>query len=275
MDEHLAVRLLRPYLNPFMRKFMSVFVLVAVATFVVLLDVYITYEKRTELRVQAAGALLQASVRLASSTPTETVTETATPTSTNTPTPTDTPTATPSPTATATATPTLTKTPRPTRTPTRVPTLAPLRATATPRPRPPTAVPPPAVQIDAYALQVLQLTNNERAMAGLRPLRLSGNLTAAASWFAQDMASHRITTLSHTDSLGRDAPDRMLAFGYRWLYYAENIAEGYSSPQAVVAAWMASPGHRENILNPRMTEIGLGHAAGGRIDYAVQDFGTR
>ncbi|MGE5138838.1 MAG: CAP domain-containing protein [Rudaea sp.] len=254
-----------------MQKFLSVFVLVAVATFVVLLDAYITYEKRSELRVQAAGALLQASVQLASPTSTETATETATPTATSTATPTDTPTATPSSTPTATATPTWTRTPRPTRTP----TLVPRRATATPRPRLPTAVPVPVVQLDAYSQQVLNRTNSQRAMAGLRPLRLNANLTAAAGWFAQDMASHRVTMLSHTDSLGRDAPDRMLAFGYRWLYYAENIAEGYSSPQAVVAAWMASPGHRENILNPRMTEIGLGHAAAGRIDYAVQDFGTR
>ncbi len=133
----------------------------------------------------------------------------------------------------------------------------------------------PASQIDAFSQRVFQLTNAERTKRGLRPLRLNAKLNNSANWFAQDMANHQVQTLSHIDSLGRDPGARLHAFGYRWTAYGENIARGYTSPEAVVAAWMASPGHRANILNPRYTAIGVGHAVGGGQDYWVQDFGRR
>jgi uncharacterized protein YkwD len=45
--------------------------------------------------------------------------------------------------------------------------------------------------------------------------------------------------------------------------WGENIAQGYGSAQSVVAAWMASPGHRANILNPAYHYMGLGYVAAG------------
>ncbi len=129
--------------------------------------------------------------------------------------------------------------------------------------------------MDAAAQRVFELTNAERARQGLPALRLNANLISAAGWFAQDMAAHQVGSLSHTDSLGRDAPTRISQFGYRWLYFAENIAMRYPSPETVVAGWMASEGHRENILNSHVTEIGIGHVQANGIDYWVQDFGSR
>ncbi len=194
---------------------------------------------------------------------------TLTPLPTNTPSFTATPTATVPPADTPTLAPTNTSVP-PTRTPTHIPTRTPRPATAAP-----TATAVPVYPMDAAAQRVFELTNAERARQGLPALRLNPNLISAAGWFAQDMAANEVNSLSHTDSLGRDAPTRISQFGYRWLYFAENIAMGYPTADAVMAGWMGSEGHRENILNPTMNEIGIGHVQANGWDYWVEDFGAR
>jgi uncharacterized protein YkwD len=62
-----------------------------------------------------------------------------------------------------------------------------------------------------------------------------------------------------------------------WSALGENIAGGYPTADAVVAGWMASPGHRANILSPRFTEMGVGRvtAAGTYGTYWAQEFGGR
>ena len=69
--------------------------------------------------------------------------------------------------------------------------------------------------------------------------------------------------------------DRLSAVGYRWQAYAENVAYGQGSPASAVTAWMGSSGHRANILNPALTELGTAVARGsdGR-PYYVQVFGN-
>ena len=84
--------------------------------------------------------------------------------------------------------------------------------------------------------------------------------------------------MDHTNPDGQDPGDRMRAAGYRGSSWGENIAAGYDSAQKVVAAWMQSDGHRENILNCRFTTIGIGYDSGKvKSDYGpgswVQDFG--
>ncbi len=65
-------------------------------------------------------------------------------------------------------------------------------------------------------------------------------------------------------------PDRLAAVNYTWSAYGENVAAGQRSGTEVVSAWMNSPGHRANILNPAYTEIGVGYAVDseGRPYYA-------
>lgn len=53
--------------------------------------------------------------------------------------------------------------------------------------------------------------------------------------------------------------DRMTAAGYNWNSAAENISAGYSTPSAAVAGWMASAGHRANILSTSYRELGVGY----------------
>ncbi|HEY3782672.1 MAG TPA: CAP domain-containing protein [Fimbriimonadaceae bacterium] len=128
-----------------------------------------------------------------------------------------------------------------------------------------------------FETKVLELTNRERAKAGLGPLALADRLSNSAEWKAEDMADRNY--FDHADGNGRDFVDRADQYGYGdWTYLGENIAAGQRTPEEVVAEWMASPGHRKNILKPQFKEIGLGYADDPHSSYKrywVQEFGTR
>lgn len=119
----------------------------------------------------------------------------------------------------------------------------------------------------------MTITNEERKTAGLPPLHETRLLRHAAQLQATQMA--HIGRLDHVlPSEPYPRPeDRLAAAGYEWQAWAENLAFGFD-PAAVVAGWMASPGHRANILNPTYTETGAGFALdrSGRQYYA-QVFG--
>ena len=68
---------------------------------------------------------------------------------------------------------------------------------------------------------------------------------------------------SHTSPTYGSPFDMMKQFGISYRTAGENIAMGYSTPQAVVTGWMNSPGHRANILNGAFTEIGVGYVQSG------------
>ncbi|MBM6402736.1 CAP domain-containing protein [Phycicoccus sp. CSK15P-2] len=145
----------------------------------------------------------------------------------------------------------------------------------TPRPDPTTAPPPPVAEAPSEAREVLDLTNAERAKAGCAPLAWSSALAKAAGAHSADMAQHDY--FSHDSRDGRSFADRINATGYRWSGIAENIAAGQSTPKSVVAAWMNSSGHRANILNCGLKDLGVGVArssATGNRPYWTQDFGS-
>lgn len=125
--------------------------------------------------------------------------------------------------------------------------------TATPEPRPkPTPTADPA---DSPAEQVLALVNARRAEAGCRPVKLDDRLSRAAQLHSEDMSANDY--FDHTSKDGRTFSDRAKAQGYQ-TPGAENIAQGQSSADAVMDAWMNSQGHRENILNCDLSTMGLG-----------------
>jgi uncharacterized protein YkwD len=105
------------------------------------------------------------------------------------------------------------------------------------------------------AQQVVALVNQERARAGCPPLRIAPQLTASAQGHSQDMALNNI--FGHNGSGGSSPWDRMEAAGYT-AGAAENVAAGYATAELVMAAWMRSAGHRANILNCNLSEIGVG-----------------
>jgi uncharacterized protein YkwD len=142
-------------------------------------------------------------------------------------------------------------------------------------PTSPTAVEDVGGVVSAAADEMASLTNAERRQAGLPPFSISQPLMRAAQLHAEQMAS--LGQMAHVLPGARypEPQDRLAAVGYRWQAYAENVAYGQSSPAAVVTAWMGSPGHRANILNPGLTELGTAVATGSdRRPYYVQVFGN-
>lgn len=133
----------------------------------------------------------------------------------------------------------------------------------------------PAQAYSDPAVEVIVLTNLERSRAGLEPLTYNPNLTWAAQTYAHILATD--SCWGHNCGPEPSLVGRSEQAGYsNWLALGENLAGGQPSPQSVVNAWMASPGHRANILNPNYTEIGVGLATGGRYGiYWSQEFGAR
>jgi uncharacterized protein YkwD len=130
-----------------------------------------------------------------------------------------------------------------------------------------------ASQGSSLAAQVITLTNQQRVAGGCKALTADTTLASVALAHSQDMAAHDY--FEHDSQDGRSPFDRMTAAGYRFGTAAENIAAGQRTAQEVVTAWMNSAGHRANIMNCALTEIGVGHATGGRFGtYWTQDFGT-
>jgi uncharacterized protein YkwD len=110
---------------------------------------------------------------------------------------------------------------------------------------------------NSFMNEVLRLTNEFRAQNGLAPLTLNGELNAAAQQYSRTMAQDDF--FSHTGKDGSQPWDRAGAIGYEARAMGENIAAGQTTPQEVVQGWINSPGHRENLLNPNYTELGVGY----------------
>lgn len=127
---------------------------------------------------------------------------------------------------------------------------------AAPTPTLATAAPVPSAAPVSLADQVLALVNQRRGIAGAKSLKLNAKLTAVAEAHSQDMALNDY--LEHASLDGRSPEARILASGYNAFTTSENVAGGLATPESVVQAWMNSPSHRENMLNPKLTEMGVG-----------------
>ena len=113
----------------------------------------------------------------------------------------------------------------------------------------------------AYEQEVVRLVNAERASYGLPALSIRADLCQYARVKSQDM--HNSGYFSHTSPNYGSPFDMMKSFGITYSHAGENIAMGYSTPEAVVSAWMNSEGHRANILSASYTELGVGYVADG------------
>lgn len=116
-------------------------------------------------------------------------------------------------------------------------------------------LPPPAVAPELT--QMLASVNRVRAAHGLVPMQLNASLNAAAQGHSATQAA--AGAIFHVTPSGSDPGDRIAQTGYRFSTWGENVAAGYRSADAVMAAWMRSPGHCRNILNPGFTELGVGY----------------
>jgi uncharacterized protein YkwD len=122
---------------------------------------------------------------------------------------------------------------------------------------------------------VIYYTNIERKKAGLPELIKSTKLNKSASLKTDDMFTRQY--FEHTAPDGETAADLARSVDYKFQIVGENLALGiFDTDKSLVKAWMDSPTHRENILNPRYTEIGvavgIGDYKGQRQWMAVQHF---
>lgn len=133
------------------------------------------------------------------------------------------------------------------------------------------------VATDISVEKLLYYTNQKRAEAGFAPLTLNSNLSQAATGKAQDMFSK--------DYWAHNSPDGLTPWvfiknvGYNYLYAGENLAKNFNNSEGVVAAWMTSPSHRENILSSKYQDIGFavvnGKLNGEETTLVVQMMGAR
>lgn len=126
---------------------------------------------------------------------------------------------------------------------------------------------------------LLSATNAQRSANGASSLTLNSKLTAAAQAKANDMAARNYW--SHNTPEGNPPWVFDDAQGYAYLKLGENLATGFSNEQATINGWMASPPHKENLLDTDFTEVGFGFAnnpdytaaGGGPMTIVVAHYG--
>lgn len=106
----------------------------------------------------------------------------------------------------------------------------------------------------SYARAVLSIVNEERAKYGLQSLSWDASLAKAADVRARETE----TLFSHTRPNGSSCFTVLNEMNISYMGCGENIAYGQMTPQEVMNAWMNSEGHRNNILDPNYTKLGVG-----------------
>ena len=124
--------------------------------------------------------------------------------------------------------------------------------------------------------QVHAVINRERIARGIEPLILNERLINAAQNKAEDMRDKNY--FSHISPIdGREWKEFIADSGYTYQEAGENLANGYDQVGQMVEAWLKSPSHKENMLNPNVNETGFGITYGQLEDsetiYVVQLFG--
>ncbi len=126
------------------------------------------------------------------------------------------------------------------------------------------------------AVRVLELVNEarqqerrcgRRRLAPTHALTLSATLTQAAAAHAADMAANDY--MGHRGTDGSEAAERVTRAGYGWRAVGENVAAGQPDAATVVAAWLDSPGHCENIMGPQFTQMGVAFAVAPQSDLRI------
>lgn len=108
---------------------------------------------------------------------------------------------------------------------------------------------------EAYAAALLAGTNDARATAGLAPL--------SDSACARDAAAGRAAALLGAPALEHAPLDDVLVACAPRTVAAENLSRAAATPDRVVEAWLGSPGHRQNLLSPTVTELGVACVSDG------------
>lgn len=131
------------------------------------------------------------------------------------------------------------------------------------------------INSDITVAKIIEDTNQERTKAGLSPVIENSALDAAAALKAKNMFEENYW--AHYSPSGKNPWEFISGAGYKFSYAGENLARNFSNSDDVVKAWMASPSHRENIMNAKYEEIGIavvdGTLNGQKTTLVVQMFG--
>lgn len=128
----------------------------------------------------------------------------------------------------------------------------------------------PLVSVEKISnLSMIELVNTARDKEGLYPLKENELLNISA----KNKACHMLNEgyFAHISPDGVTPWTFFYQVGYKYSYAEENLSSGYISSASAMKAWMESVTHRDNILNDRVTEIGIGSCG----DFMVQHFGVK
>jgi uncharacterized protein YkwD len=112
-----------------------------------------------------------------------------------------------------------------------------------------------------YEQELISLINQSRQKKGLRSLKPSRLVGEVARAHSRAMSAGNF--FSHIDPDGSGPKERLARAGYVWKAFGENIGCGQDSPGKLLDTWMRSASHRETILEPAYSEIGIGLVRGG------------
>ena len=117
-----------------------------------------------------------------------------------------------------------------------------------------------------------RMSNGVRAQNGAAPLTYDALLGRAAQAHANDMLA--MGRMTHTGSDGSSVGDRVRRQNYDWVAVGENIARGQRNEAAVLNAWVNSPDHQANNVNPNFEDFALAKAGSGSSQYWALVFAT-
>ena len=138
--------------------------------------------------------------------------------------------------------------------------------------------PKPVPKAIVSVADVIFETNNQRRAYGLNSLTENSKLNAAADFKMRDMFTRQYFNHYAPDGTS-GISELLIRFDYRYMAAGENLALGnFRNASELVAGWMASPGHRANILNNSYRDVGVATGydifEGRQTIIAVQIFGT-
>lgn len=157
----------------------------------------------------------------------------------------------------------------PATTPTNTPAPTPTTTLTQTQTTPSTVKIPAATSLSAEEQQMVDQINQERANAGLAPLKVDLRLVGVAETKANDMKTSGY--FSHSSPTYGSPYDMMKMAGVQYYSAGENIARNISV-DAAMAAFMSSAGHKANILNSGYTHVGVGIVYSSSGSYYVQEF---
>ncbi|MDR3594436.1 CAP domain-containing protein [Clostridium sp.] len=118
--------------------------------------------------------------------------------------------------------------------------------------------------------KILQLMNEKRTEAGLKPLTIDNTLVQVARYKSDDMIQNNF--FSHTNPDGTKWTNWLHTIGYDYTSAGENIACNNTDPVELFNQWWNSPGHRANMMNEKYTKVGIGVINGNGKYMGTQEF---